>query len=53
MDVPIVADAKIALEQMLEWIEKEWKEPKDTSDWMKQIANGIRRILWRCGGIRV
>ena len=38
VDVPIVADAKIALEQMLEWIEKEWKEPKDTSDWMKQIA---------------
>lgn len=37
VDVPIVADAKVALEQMLEWIEKEWKEPKDTSDWMKQI----------------
>lgn len=37
VDVPIVADAKVALEQMLEWIEKEWKEPKDTDDWMKQI----------------
>ena len=32
VDVPIVADAKLALEHMLEWV-----EPKDTTDWMKQI----------------
>ncbi len=32
VDVPIVANAKIALEQLLEWAEE-----KDTSDWMKQI----------------
>lgn len=37
VDVPIVANAKAALAQMVEWIETEWKEPKDTSDWMKQI----------------
>ncbi len=32
VDVPIVANAKIALEQMLEWAEE-----KDTDDWMKKI----------------
>lgn len=32
VDVPIVADAKLALSKMLEWA-----EPKDTSAWMKQI----------------
>ncbi|MCD7981668.1 MAG: biosynthetic-type acetolactate synthase large subunit [Clostridiales bacterium] len=37
VDVPIVADAKVALTQMADWIESEWKGPKDTSDWMKQI----------------
>lgn len=37
VDVPIVADAKVALAQMVEWIEAEWKGPKDTEDWMKQI----------------
>ena len=33
VDVPIVADAKVALQQMLEWV-----EPKDTEEWVKQIA---------------
>lgn len=33
VDVPIVADAKLALTQMLEWVEE-----KDTSEWTKQIA---------------
>lgn len=33
VDVPIVADAKVALQQMLEWV-----EPKDTDEWVKQIA---------------
>lgn len=33
VDVPIVADAKTALEQMLQWAEE-----KDTSEWRKQIA---------------
>ena len=33
VDVPIVADAKVALQQMLEWV-----EPKDTNEWVKQIA---------------
>lgn len=33
VDVPIVADARTALEHMLEWA-----EPKDTSEWVKQIA---------------
>ncbi len=37
VDVPIVADAKVALAQMADWVESEWKGPKDTSDWMKQI----------------
>lgn len=37
VDVPIVANAKVALAQMVEWVEAEWKEPKDTADWMKQI----------------
>ncbi len=32
VDVPIVADAVLALEKMLEWV-----EPKDTSHWYKQI----------------
>ncbi len=32
VDVPIVADAKNALTQMLEWAEE-----KDTSEWLKQI----------------
>ena len=33
VDVPIVADAKVALQQMLEWV-----EAKDTDEWVKQIA---------------
>lgn len=33
VDVPIVADARIALEQMVEWVEE-----KDTEEWLKQIA---------------
>ena len=33
VDIPIVADAKVALQQMLEWV-----EPKDTEEWGKQIA---------------
>ena len=33
VDIPIVADAKVALQQMLEWV-----EPKDTDEWVKQIA---------------
>ena len=33
VDVPIVADAKVALQQMLEWVEL-----KDTDEWVKQIA---------------
>lgn len=33
VDVPIVADAKLALEQMLEWVEE-----KDTMEWLQQIA---------------
>lgn len=37
VDVPIVADAKVALEQMLEWA-----EPKDTDEWVKQIAKWDR-----------
>lgn len=32
VDVPIVGDAKLALEQMLEWVEE-----KDTSGWLRQI----------------
>ena len=32
VDVPIVADAKTALEHMMEWVEE-----KDTSEWLKQI----------------
>ncbi|MCC8028778.1 MAG: biosynthetic-type acetolactate synthase large subunit [Lachnospiraceae bacterium] len=37
VDVPIVADAKVALAQMADWVEAEWKGPKDTTDWMRQI----------------
>lgn len=33
VDVPIVTDAKLALEHLVEWAEE-----KDTTDWMKQIA---------------
>ena len=33
VDVPIVADANLALEKLLEWA-----EPKDTTEWRKQIA---------------
>ena len=33
VDVPIVADAKLALDQMLEWVEE-----KDTTEWLQQIA---------------
>lgn len=32
VDVPIVADAKLALENLVEWAQE-----KDTSEWMKQI----------------
>ena len=32
VDVPIVTDAKLALEHLVEWAEE-----KDTADWMKQI----------------
>lgn len=32
VDVPIVADAKVALAQMLEWVEE-----KDTGEWLRQI----------------
>ena len=32
VDVPIVGDAKLALEQL-----NEWAEEKDTADWLKQI----------------
>lgn len=32
VDVPVVADAKVALEKLLEWA-----EPKKTSEWRKQI----------------
>ncbi len=42
VDVPIVANAKTALAQMIEWVEAEWKEPKDTADWMKQIKKWDR-----------
>lgn len=42
VDVPIVADAKVALAQMVEWIKAEWKGPKDTDDWMKQIRKWDR-----------
>ena len=34
VDVPIVTDAKLALEHLVEWA-----EPKDLSDWFKQIEN--------------
>ncbi|MCI5620694.1 MAG: biosynthetic-type acetolactate synthase large subunit [Lachnospiraceae bacterium] len=33
VDVPVVADAKTALEKLLEWA-----EPMDTEEWMNQIA---------------
>lgn len=33
VDVPVVSDAGLALEKLLEWAEK-----KDTSEWQKQIA---------------
>ncbi|MBE5890264.1 MAG: biosynthetic-type acetolactate synthase large subunit [Lachnospiraceae bacterium] len=33
VDIPIVADAKVALEKLLEWA-----EPKNTKAWMNQIA---------------
>lgn len=33
VDVPIVTDARLALEHLVEWAEE-----KDTTDWMKQIA---------------
>lgn len=33
VDVPIVTDAKLALEHLVEWAEE-----KDTSDWLKQIS---------------
>ncbi|MGN0341702.1 MAG: biosynthetic-type acetolactate synthase large subunit [Roseburia sp.] len=33
VDVPVVADAKTALEKLLEWA-----EPMDTTEWMEQIA---------------
>ena len=33
VDVPIVADARLALDQMLEWVEE-----KDTTEWLQQIA---------------
>ncbi len=47
VDVPIVADAKVALEKMLEWAEE-----KDTDRWMKRIRQweeehplGMRRDI--------
>lgn len=42
VDVPIVADAKTALTQLNEWIENEWKSPKDTDEWMNQIRQWDR-----------
>ena len=37
VDVPIVADANLALQKLLEWA-----EPQDTEEWRKQIQEWDR-----------
>lgn len=43
VDVPIVSDAKLALEKLLEWA-----EPKDTAAWQRELRHGMKRIHLRC-----
>ena len=40
VDVPIVADANVALDKL-----NEWAEPKKTAEWQKQIKAWMRKIL--------
>ena len=48
VDVPIVADAGLAIEKLLEWA-----EPKRRRNGWPRLPNGIKKIRWKCGGIRV
>lgn len=45
VDVPVVSDANLALEKLLEWAES-----KDTEQWQKEIAEWDKKIRLRCAG---
>ena len=43
VDVPIVADAKLAIQRLLEWA-----EPQKTEKWRACIAQWKKKIRYRC-----